>query len=359
MGNMEQESPGMNPFMEEDKEGGNKGLGIVQWTGNRRTKLEAAASSAGISLSDTSTANNDKALLFQLNYLWGGEDGTSGWQGQVNSETSVDGDTAIASYNDEFSASLRESQSGNGSTMLFHALIERSGDTPNQLKIRIANAHNFLDQFASGGSATGCSVGAGGLTLEQARKVMDYYRDNETRESLQSIGFPSYFLTSTEETCGSDSTPSSHHDPSLISDVLANCTAFSSYFVSKYTSLNNNATGNGNAKISGYENRPALGGINPDIDQGNTPQVFAIFEWDSGSNAGHTGVVLGIEPSPDGNPNNAKVIVGEAGCGYGYEGIGVNIYADYTVGMMSSGKFNFLYAGEAVNTQALMGIANG
>jgi hypothetical protein len=204
MGNMEQESPGMNPFMEEDKEGGNKGLGIVQWTGNRRTKLEAAASSAGISLSDTSTANNDKALLFQLNYLWGGEDGTSGWQGQVNSETSVDGDTAIASYNDEFSASLRESQSGNGSTMLFHALIERSGDTPNQLKIRIANAHNFLDQFASGGSATGCSVGAGGLTLKQARKVMDYYRDNETRESLQSIGFPSYFLTSTEETCGSD-----------------------------------------------------------------------------------------------------------------------------------------------------------
>ena len=171
MGNIQEESS-FSASVEEASGGG--GLGIIQWTGDRRTKLESAASDAGINLAD-----NEAALLFELNYLWDGEYGSMTWQKQVNTETTVEGNTAIASFNNKFSSQLAESQEGNGSTMVFHALIERSNDVPTAtdkydgvgvLDERIASAQGFLEEFGNGAN-NNCSIGAGGLSWDQAVAV--------------------------------------------------------------------------------------------------------------------------------------------------------------------------------------------
>ena len=172
MGNIEHESS-FSASVEEASGGG--GLGIIQWTGDRRTKLEAAAAAAGVSLAD-----NDSALLFQLNYLWDGEYNALTWQEQVNAEEGVEGDTYKASFNSKYSAQKIDPQTGNGSTMVFHALVERSNDVPTEaerysgagvLQGRIDKAKEFLTQYDGDTARGGCGVGTGGLTWEQAVTV--------------------------------------------------------------------------------------------------------------------------------------------------------------------------------------------
>lgn len=179
MGNIEHESS-FSASVEEASGGG--GLGIIQWTGPRRTSLEDAAAKAGVSLSD-----NDSALLFQLNYLWDGEYNAMTWQEQVNAETTVEGNTGIASFNKAFSAQRPETQAGNGSTMVFHALVERSNDVPTEadrysgvgvLQGRIDKANEFLTQFGGGASTGSCSAAAEGLNYDQAVALAKKIADN-------------------------------------------------------------------------------------------------------------------------------------------------------------------------------------
>jgi len=179
MGNIKSES---NFSASVNEASGGGGLGIIQWTGGRRTNLENAATAAGINLAD-----NDSALLFELNYLWDGEYNAMTWQEQVNAETTVEGDTTIASYNSAHSSKLATSQAGNGSTMVFHALVERSNDVPTEtdkvsgsgvLTNRIDNAKAFLEQFGEGGATGNCSVNAGGLTWEQSVTVAKRLSDD-------------------------------------------------------------------------------------------------------------------------------------------------------------------------------------
>ncbi|HEY8992715.1 MAG TPA: phage tail tip lysozyme [Candidatus Microsaccharimonas sp.] len=180
MGNIKAESS-FSASVKEASGGG--GLGIIQWTGSRRTNLEKAAAAAGVNLAD-----NDSALLFELNYLWDGEYNAMTWQAQVNAETTIEGDTTIASYNHAFSSKLAKSQAGNGSTMVFHALVERSSDVPTEadrvsgsgvLTRRIDNAKAYLTQFGGSSTTGSCSqVSAGGLTWEQAVAAAKKLADN-------------------------------------------------------------------------------------------------------------------------------------------------------------------------------------
>jgi NAD-dependent DNA ligase len=87
MGNIDQESS-FNPLVQEG--GSGIGFGLIQWSFERRTKLEAAAAAQGVSFAPG--ADSDAALLFQLNWLWDGEYGTQQWQPQVNAETKIEGD---------------------------------------------------------------------------------------------------------------------------------------------------------------------------------------------------------------------------------------------------------------------------
>lgn len=182
MGNISKETGGTFSSSIEEASGGG-GFGIIQWTGDRRVKLEAAAAQANVNL-----ANNDAALLFELDYLWDGEYGAMTWQEQVNAEETVDGDTTIASYNPRFGAQRAESQKGNGSTMVFHALVERSADVPTKadqysgvgvLTERIDEAERFLEKYGGSAIARGScgNVGAGGLTWEQAVTLAKKFAD--------------------------------------------------------------------------------------------------------------------------------------------------------------------------------------
>ena len=332
MGNIEQESS-FDPLVQEG--GSGIGFGLIQWSFERRTKLEAAAAAAGVSFSPG--ASSDAALLFQLNWLWDGEYGSQQWQGPVNAETKVEGDP---------SKSFSEDNTGNGSAMVFHALVERSGDGATGKQERIDSAKKFLEQFGNAGSSTGsCSIGEGGLTNEQAQKIMTYYKDKETRASLREIPGFSFFANS-GASCNNSNSPAGRED--IIAD-LANCTAFSTYFVGKYTSLKADGWGDGKEKVT------TLSGLNPGVATGTEPRVFSVFSErpTDGNPYGHTGVILGIA--------NGNVIIGEAVCSDrigvgGYNGIKVR---EASVESMTGNGYTYIYMSDYINKEALMGVVNG
>lgn len=276
MGNIEQES-NFDPFIQE---GGNGiGFGLIQWSFERRTKLEAAARSAGVSFT-RSEANNDPALLFQLNYLWDGEYGEMTWQEPVNAEASVDGDPSVPYSADN---------TGNGSTLVFHKLVERSGDGTAGKQERIDSAKAFLEQFGMGGSSSGsCAISDGGLTEDQAKKLMMNYGDNRNGDSVTAMnagpGKPG---------TGCNGGP------------LSNCVSFSAFFINKFTDLRYQG-GNGNDVVD----RLAAAGATT----GNEPRLYAVFSNGFGTSAGHTGIILGIQGD--------TLIVGHASCSHPGSGRG-------------------------------------
>lgn len=352
MGNIEHES-GFNPWIGESGSTSinpgdlGSGFGLIQWTntgGNsqgRRYGVMKAMEAAGINLSNVNQADQaqtDIALLIQLNWLWDGEYGKMTWAEEVNAETTVEGDTTIASYNGDFSGSLASSQAGNGSTMVFHALVERSGDVPTQadkdsnskyrnngvLTNRIEGAKAWLEKF--GGGSGSCTISEGGLTEEQASKLMEYYKHGDP-DVLS-------FITCTVGDCicsGAD----------LREQATANCTNFSDYFTNKFTSYQGVST-NGNKVVNG------MAAANPGGKTGPEPQVFSIFS--GGSGFGHTGVVLGIE--------GENLIIGEASCNRGHAGT----RAYKTTLSELQGLYpglNFFYAGDGINTEELNKVING
>lgn len=260
---------------------GGGGLGIIQWTGSRRTNLENAATAAGVSLAD-----NDSALLFELNYLWDGEYNAMTWQVQMNAETTIEGNTAIASYNSAFSSKLATSQAGNGSTMVFHSLVERSGDVPTEadriseygvLTGRIDNAKAYLEQFGGGSTSGNCSVSAGGLTWDQsvaaAKKISD--------------SWDSIF-------CGSGSIKSGFY----CSWTEGYCTAGAAW-IAETTAPNP-------SKVPGIPNgvdvANRLISANPDVytaanADGSNLQPFSVWSFGDGGisgQPGHTGTIVGL-----------------------------------------------------------------
>ena len=185
MGNIEHES-GFNPWIGESGSTSispstmGVGFGLIQWTntdGNangRRAGIINAMQTAGINLGNINQndqAQTDIALMTQLNWLWDGEYKEMTWQEPVNNETKIDGDTNIASYHPAYSSQRAESQVDNGTTLLFHALVERSGDTPSMLQERVDGAKAWLDKFSGGGPGGDCATGGTTDIVEMAKKV--------------------------------------------------------------------------------------------------------------------------------------------------------------------------------------------
>lgn len=186
MGNIEQESgSNFDPWAGEhgstgslDKNRMGTGFGLIQWTntdGNpqgRRYGVMKYLEDNGVALTASDPSQTDNALLYELNYLWDGEYKSLTWQEQVNAETTVDGDP---------SKDYSEDNTGNGTAMVFHKLVERSGDGTAGKQERIDSAKKFLEQFSgntSGGGGDCSSVGAGGLTFDQAVEVAKKLVDN-------------------------------------------------------------------------------------------------------------------------------------------------------------------------------------
>ena len=144
------------------------------------------------------------------------------------------------------------------------------------------SALSTMVEFCSGGSGM---LVAGGMTLEEAQAFMQYYRNaaaSSDNTHLDGLTFPAF------KTCGFNG--------------LANCSAFSRWFVYKYTDAGDTGQTDGGV----YANR--LGNMGFEI--GYEPRPYAVF-----SKSGHTGVVLGVDLE------RGKVVIGEASCGRGVSGI--------------------------------------
>ena len=150
-------------------------------------------------------------------------------------------------------------------------------------------------QIGDDSSASAGELINGGMTLEQAQSFMEAY----ARESDK-------FATGTQIFDGA-----TINDAGCPSGTLNNCSAFTQWFMNRYTTIGPSGAGlrQGSRAVSEYlSSFPSL------IDGGKTPKAYAVVSTGpfSGSADGwynHTGIVLGINKESD------QIIIGEASCG--------------------------------------------
>ena len=301
MGNISHETSSFDPYAGESGDVSwsqsieNVGFGLIQWTNTggagangRRGKVIQHLKDNGIT--GPSKENADKALLLELNWLWDGEYGKSTWQEQVNAESSVGGNPEIASYRKPYSDNRAPSQVGNGSTMVFHSLVERSNDTPDMLQGRINSAAKFLTQF--GNQAIGCAAGGlipGGITdYQQARGLLVEFIEYVKQKTGSSV--PDVPATITpDQPLG---TPGSNFDKMCDGVSCGQCTALSMWFTKYKTDYTTYGSGNGIDVVYKLMEIPA--NVAAGLKHGAEPQPYSIFSWKGSGVEGHTGVVLGV-----------------------------------------------------------------
>lgn len=301
MGNIEEESRGFDPWSGETGNGNinknliNVGFGLVQWTNTggdaqgRRYKVMKHLEDSGVRLDATDPSQNDKALLLQLDWLWEGEYGKVTWSEKVNAETKVDGNPSM---------DFRVDNTGNGSAMLFHSLVERSGDDTVGKQQRIDSAQAYLEQFggAGGGGSTGtvgnssnnCGGGAGltsgGADLARAQAIMQEYITSPEVDQL---------VGEQKGMCESGS-----------GGWRANCVTFSKYFLRKFTTIEP-------APADGKDVVRNTKAANPGTESGPTPRAYSVFSYTGGmatTSYGHTGVILAVDTT------KGTMLVAEANC---------------------------------------------
>lgn len=285
MGNMKQESSLFDPWAGEhgstgslDKHRLDTGFGLIQWTNTdgdingRRYGVMKYLEDNGVVLNASDPSQTDKALLYELNYLWDGEYGARTWQEQVNAETTVDGDP---------SKSYSEDNTGNGSAMVFHKLVERSGDNATGKQERIDSAKEFLAQFDGSAARGSCglNVGQGSLNWEQAvtlgKKIVDEWDSNFCGSGSIKDGF---YCTWTSGYCTAGAAwmaVTTAPDPSRVPGIP-------------------NGVDVANRLISA--NPEVYTSVNPD---GSNLQPFAVWSLGVGGvsgQPGHTGTVVGVSP---------------------------------------------------------------
>lgn len=156
---------------------------------------------------------------------------------------------------------------------------------------------------------------SGGMTLIQAQQFMEEYIKSGLNYSL--------------------------NNPGCSGGVIANCVAFSQYFIKRYTNKEYDGKDNGKDVT---RTLLALGFQ----DGGHTPKAYSIFSKSSstitinGTNQdfGHTGVVLGVDTT------NNKIVIGEASCGSGINGIKAT---EYNLSDFSNDNYTYAYTDSFLN----------
>lgn len=266
---------------------------------------------------------NDKFLLAQLNYLL---TYTKSFKPATNN---IRTSKIKADYNQEVPAgkSLFEYLSSlvqaGDAAIAWTYLYEYPADIKDTAAVRATSAADIVELYSNGISTNcGGDLVAGGMTLDQAKKFVDDYKNNPS--NVQYIG-------GAGQGCAGG--------------PLSNCVSFSVYFINKYTTLEGfgaNRTGppgNGSTVVANAIAR------NPDAPNGNSPRPYAIFSTPSGSQmcgnvkCGHTGVILGVDTE------RGKVIVGEAGCGGGTEW---DTAREYELSKFDSDAYTYIYTDGAM-----------
>jgi hypothetical protein len=314
------------------------GWGIAQFTGGQRAAATDAVKTAvgadtfnkyysvgyggpvlesnGFVPVSVPTDVNDKFLLAELNYLLGYikafkpssiSDRVDGLKQDFNQ--SVDPNASLYDY-------LKTLTKPGDAAVAWTYLYEYPGDIKATASDRATSAASIFSMY-SGATSTGCGgdLVAGGMTLDQAVKFMDSYKNNPNNVK---------YIGGAAQDCPGG--------------PLSNCVSFSVYFVNKYT----NIQGMGDGTSSGNGSTVAANIIarNPSIQNGHTPRPYAIFSTPSGSQmcgdvkCGHTGVILGVDT------DRGKVIVGEAGCG---TPASWDTAREYSLAQFNSADYTYVY----------------
>lgn len=271
MGNIQQES-GFNP---NSGEGGTH-KGIIQWSSGRWNQI-----------TDPKTD-----FVNQLNFIKTELDGSykSNLDEFWNAAASGDLDKATYAITRNYEVAYNEGKEN--SSTLWANDTDATNNVQDWIKRKdyAHTAYNDFGNLAGSGytPGSGCGGGelvSGGMSLEKAKSFMNEYK------SLTPTDWPSGTLGTAYDINSTDCTGGS----------LANCVAFSQYFINRYTTKK--ATGLPDGKDV-VKRLLALGFV----DGGHIPKIYSIFSQ-SGGDKNHTGVVLGIDIASN------KIIIGEAGCG--------------------------------------------
>lgn len=259
------------------------GIGLGQWTGARNTLLRAYAQSKGTNWWDVGT---------QLAFMREGD-------------TPADTKVFLTMVNDDL-------KDPSVAARFFHDNWERSADNAQVIEAREQYAESWYAKMSgwevdtsaaerlTGSLLTGAAqissalfrpndcvsgmgqtLAPGGLTMEQAQALIDVYLD-------EGDGF-------LDDRYGPTGGPASYKD-----DHAMNCVSFVTYFLNKYTSIQEYIPGNGIDMAGAVAAKTG--------EQLSTvPTPYSIGSGPGSGAAGHTLVVLGVE--------GEKVIVGEAGYG--------------------------------------------
>jgi hypothetical protein len=146
---------------------------------------------------------------------------------------------------------------------------------------------------------------SGGMSLSEAKSFMKEYK------GLSNSDIAKYAI----------------NDAGCAGGPLANCVAFSQYFINRYTDKKLTSPGNGRDVVR------SILSLSSFTDGGTTPAVYAVFSVDDDL-WGHTGVVLGIDKE------KGVIIIGEAGCGFGAQWTDAR---EYPLSKFSNGKYTYAY----------------
>ena len=136
-----------------------------------------------------------------------------------------------------------------------------------------------------GVNSSGCAgetLTDGGLTEDQAKKLMMNYGENRGGDSVKAMN-------------SGTGKPGTGCD----GGALSNCVSFSAFFMNKFTNLRYRG-GNGHSVV---KNLAAAG-----ASTGKTPKLYSVFSNGFNTSAGHTGIILGIKGD--------NLIVGHASCSH-------------------------------------------
>lgn len=116
---------------------------------------------------------------------------------------------------------------------------------------------------------------------------------------------------------------------------LANCVAFTRWFIAKYTTAGDIRLGNGKDVVG------QLAGKHGFSDVQSEPRAYAVFSRASGGGGyGHTGIVLGVDEAND------KIIIGEAGCNAGIDWIGAH---EEKLSVYRTSDYTYVYSDAILN----------
>ena len=146
-------------------------------------------------------------------------------------------------------------------------------------------------------AATEGKLISGGMTVSQAQAFMEAYAKESDKMQHGTVTFQGVSI----------------EDVGCPSGALNNCSAFTKWFLNRYTTLGPN----GVALIQGSQAVSQNLASHPQLKNGSKiPRLYAIMSsgpmsGSAGGWANHTGIVLGIDESKD------QIIIGEASCGAG------------------------------------------